>query len=510
MLDPVGFEQRLESHNPVFYLAQRCWFDNDPSLLHEPLHRDRICKALLEAYQDPQSDRAGDGFFVQRESYKSTFAQGVFPMFILLRGKHIHNRDERILLLHHKEQQASANLQLVKSKLVQHPWLKEVWPEFCMASEEGTKLGFDTPCKNPGIYHENSVMAAGLGARMVGYHFDWIICDDIVTDEHINSKQVRDDAFQKYQTVRFMLDTIRGKVFLSGTFYHPNDLWQKLIKSGNYRLMTIAAGEVQEDGSITNLSFPNRHTEEFLLRRRKEEADSSGNDDLWWLQYMLAVKSRRKVAADLSWLQECTRDEVPWEAMRLITVDPAWKGTKNQGEGDDAAIAVLALAKIGSIISLYILDGIASNEMTDGEGRSEIFRYMNTYGVINVAPEEIGGQAFRQSLRNEAVSRGTPINVIDLKTRNVGKQYRISALFAQAENRRVFLCSDCDPDFAAKFRSQFADYPQLDHEDVLDAVAYAYDPEITENYAPRWNQAAGAARQPRQAPVQRRTRYCGI
>src|SRR2546425_12461019 len=50
-LDPVGFAARLVNHNPIYFLAERCWFDNvadDPTYLYAPFHRDRVCGPILD------------------------------------------------------------------------------------------------------------------------------------------------------------------------------------------------------------------------------------------------------------------------------------------------------------------------------------------------------------------------------------------------------------------------------------------------------------------------------
>ena len=115
-VDPLGFYDRIKNHNPIYFLALKCWFDNDPDLLSEELHRDRVCKALLNHYLDESGTFASLLLLVQRDSFKSSFTHGVFPHFVSLREKHLHKRDVRLALIHHKESQASANLMRLKLK----------------------------------------------------------------------------------------------------------------------------------------------------------------------------------------------------------------------------------------------------------------------------------------------------------------------------------------------------------------------------------------------------------
>lgn len=502
-LDQVGFEARLQDHNPIYFLATQCWFDNDLSLLHAPLHRDRLCAALLEHYFAPVEESAGLIVLIQRDSFKTTFSHGVFPQFIALRGKHIEGRDERIAMIHHKEQQAVSNLLKLKGKSIHHPWFKATWPEFSAEAEFGTKTGFDWPCKQMGIVSDSSVIAAGMGARLVGFHQDWQLYDDIVTEEHINSKQLREEAFEKYKALRYMLDTKRGKVLCTGTRYHVNDLWAKLLKASveEKKLYKRVVIKSIEDNDV--LSFPTRHSYEVLERKRQEEISASGNDFLWHLQMQNEPKTSGLIATDPSWIRYISQKEVPEEAWRCIFVDPAWKGTKNAGEGDYAAIEVWAFERRGSLVLQYLLDMVHSNELTDLDGRLEIKRLMRKYGVIDVAPEEHGGKSFSTNLLNDAVSWGMPLNIIELKSQQVNKSARIVAFLGAMQAGRVFLCTESQ--HLEGFLSEFEDYPQIDHDDVLDCAAYTCDPAVAESYVPRFMARAMGYRD--ESPA-RRTRHC--
>jgi hypothetical protein len=158
----------------------------------------------------------------------------------------------------------------------------------------------------------------------------------------------------------------------------------------------------------------------------------------------------------------------------------------------------------------YILDGCISNSMTDAEGKNVIFAFMRQYGVVDVGVEEFGGKAFKQSLRNEAQTRGVWINVLDdLKSQRTAKGQRITNFLAECQNGRTWLAEECDTDFKEQFKDQFIDYPQLDHEDALDCVAYSCDPAVSSRIVPQWNTAT-VSPNASEPEFSRRTRYCGI
>lgn len=511
------FSEQLVNHNPLYYLAERVFFDNDPALLYAPLHRDIVCKEFTDyCFGPPNTNIAGLLLLIQRDSFKSTFSHGVLPLGWGLRNWHLTKDIPPALLTHHKANQASDNLERLKTKML-HPWMKVVWPEFTTENLKdcGTKYDFNWPCEAGGRRSESSVMAAGMGARMTGYHFGLRINDDIVTEEHRDSKLLRDEAFEKYTAMRFLRDTRRSWEVNTGTPYHPNDLWSKLIKANVEGEALYRARLIGAIGDDDSLSFPTRHTREYLDRIRQEEYSRSGNDDYFQLQMLCRYRSTRMIAAQWEWVKHCKQEEVPPTAYRVITVDPAWKGTENSGEGDFASIQVWAMEKRGSMVYRYLIDGLHANDLTDAEGRHAIFEFMRKYGVVDVAPEEHGGKAFKQALRNEAQTRGTFINIIDLKTSSgrgaVSKSQRITTFLGECQLGRTFICEEVDFELKEHFKDEFENFPQVDHEDALDAAAYTNDPAISERIVPQWNDQTKPWWQRTEEPEQpRRTRYCQL
>lgn len=512
------FEKFVTLHNPVYYLAQKVWFDNDPELLWEPLHKGELCRAFLDYYFYEPKEKgkaleriAGLLILIQRDSFKSTFNHGVFPQWVSLREKVVNDRDIRVLMLHHREEQASLNLQRLKSKSIQSKFFKDTFPEFSSELDFGTKTKFDWPCKKDGIFSEPSVFAAGLGARMTGLHFDWSFNDDLVTDEDRTSKLIRDSSLFKYRTSRYMLDTKSGKEVNTGTRYHINDLWAKLEASQHasgkkmYSFLHIQAGGAGTDFS---LSYPNRHTQDFLDQRRRQEVATSGNDILWWLQYQNLARADRLMATDRGWLRFVEMKELRADMARVILVDPAWKGSKNAGTGDDAAIAVIGFEKRGFLTMTYLLDLIVSDLMTSLDGENAIFQLMKQWGVTDVAVEEFAGHTFRTDLENEAASRGVYINLVDLKSKQTSKQERIMTFLRRVQAGQFHILNSCRQQDV--FLGQYDDFPQnIDEKnDAIDVVAYSADEAIATLFAPRWNTEALGDEWMPPPPEHTRTRYC--
>jgi len=525
-LDPKGFEGRLKDHNPIYFLAERVFFDNvldDPLFLYPPLHRDILCKFVLDYILFADRADAGALILIQRDSFKSTFMHGVVPLWVSLRDKHLYNKDVRIILRHHKEERASDNLVRLMAKSVTSKFLKENWPEFCVENTKqlGTMTEMRWPCSVLGVAAEKSIIAKGLKASQTGAHFDYVFNDDLVTEEHIDSKTERDSAQGKYNASRYTLDMGKRREINSGTRYHISDLWGKFLKtkkkSGQamYRALVLGSGgtgegvdaEGRRDGSNGSLSHPFRHPQEILDQLKEEEQQRAGNDLLYHLQMQNNVKSSHMVVTSRDWLRWCTIEQVPEDTWRAITVDPAWKGDKNWGEGCYAAVQAWAFQRVGSVIVQYLLDQVLSNELTEKDGMDHIFRLAGKYAIFHVIPEQRGGKSLGTNIMDEGISRGWPMVILDPKTQKAAKDIRIGRFLGACQARRVIIVDSCG--CLDHFLMEYDEYPQCDFKDALDAAGWTQDPVVSENYGPRFhsNRRFNPRRPPQEAP---RTRHCAM
>jgi len=533
-------------HQPIYFLAERCWFDNpeakgNPAFLYAPLHRDQYCRPIAN-YLIGES--AGiDGFLLlgPRDTYKSTFA-GVVAMWYLLRQKHLYGLNARVVLRHHKLMMASKNLLRLKAKFRHHAWVRRYWEEFCpdpKVKDWGTRDEFTFPNAGfTGEQAEASVRAIGLTASDVGFHSDLDIGDDLVTDEHITSKATRDEAKMRYEAKQFTRDTVGGKEVNIGTRYHVNDLWAALEKAnaeGDKRYLIVKIKAIADkctvcgcdeaahksvDGPCLNHSgclgariyaHPHRLTKQFLEKKMQAELSRTGRVVLWYLQYQNEPMSTALVAANPAWIKRCSQKDIPDDAWPVITIDPAWKGTKNQGDGDDASIQQWFIANVGGLVHRYLADGVTSNELTSADGCREIVRLAKKYGTSDAAPEEHGGFAFRTALSNYSDEQGAPLNLIELKMKQTGKDQRIVAWLRELESGRIHICDECDPDTREKLIDQITEYPQVDHDDAIDAAAYTCDPNIADAWVPKTRKPSRPwMTAPKQEYQPQATRHCGI
>ncbi len=488
---PGEFERRLKNHNPVYYLAQQVFFSNMRGMsperarkyLYAPLHRDRLAKEIVDYYFAAPEKISGLLILMMRGSYKSTFMHGVVPLWITLREWLLNKYHARIALLHQLEDKASANLMRLKSKALGDPWFKETWTEFASDSDFGTKTEFSWPVvPKVKFASEPSIIARGIGADLTGFHFDHIFFSDLVVAKHITSQQERTMTKRRHDAT--MYTVLSGKPWYDGTRYHARDLYGDMTTAeveGEqlYKVFRVKARE--DDGT---LSLPHKYSDAVLERMRLKEVSRAGNDLLFHLQMQNDVRSSFQISADVSWVQYTTMKAIRRTGFRIITVDPAWKGTENAGEGDFASIQVWNIERRGGLLIYTLLDGVHRNDLTDEDGIGHIFRLMRRYDVLYVAPEERGGRAFRARLAREAPAIGLRIKVIDLATMQSGKDMRITGFLGMLQARRIYIARECNKELMDALLNQISDHPQLDHDDALDAAAYISDPSILELYGP--------------------------
>ena len=165
-----------------------------------------------------------DVFQGHRGSYKTT--SGVVAMVLLF----MCNPNMRLLVVRKNMQLASDVIQIVKKHFLTNDVVRlyvfSRWGIISAAtniwSSERTTFAF-----KKSITPEASITAAGVGASIVGAHFDYIWMDDIVTIEDRYSPAERNWSIAYFNETENLIDPL-GCRRLSGTPWHENDVFSKL------------------------------------------------------------------------------------------------------------------------------------------------------------------------------------------------------------------------------------------------------------------------------------------
>lgn len=133
----------------------------------------------------------------------------------------------------------------IKRQFQTNQKLREIFPDYCPQArimDWGTAENFVLPNRDEVLQRlgrppriEDSVKSLSLDKSKAGYHFDIIKCSDLVDDKNSISPSQRETIMQDFGLMPRLLvlrpDNKDGWIDLEGTFYHPDDLHNNMIKA---------------------------------------------------------------------------------------------------------------------------------------------------------------------------------------------------------------------------------------------------------------------------------------
>jgi hypothetical protein len=174
-------------------------------------------------------------------------------------------------------------------------------------------------------------------------------------------------------------------------------------------------------------------------------------------------------------------------SFRVVLADTAWKGTENQGEGDDTVLGVVEIFCYHGRRDWVLLDAVVSREMVSDEGANEMCRLARKWATPYMAPEITGEKTIIGLLRSAGRAQKPPINPVVIELGGFSKQHknnRIMSLAGAARSGSVWYLESLPPHVLSVARRQVEDHPQLEHEDFIDMWANAWAPKILDEWCP--------------------------
>jgi hypothetical protein len=110
----------------------------------------------------------------------------------------------------------------------------------------------------------SEIRARGFGSRVRGGHPYWVVCDDILNDDHIWSETVRKKGNDYYLSAIEPMPIPGGQVVVVGTPFHAEDLYSVLHDGGVYHVMKHPAVD-HNDQPL----WPERYTVKDLEVRKR-------------------------------------------------------------------------------------------------------------------------------------------------------------------------------------------------------------------------------------------------
>lgn len=162
------------------------------------------------------------------------------------------------------QDKANEMLQIVVEELTSNPKLKWLVPVDWERRWSKRRIRLTTGVE---------IRARGFGVKVRGGHPQWIVCDDILSDDHIYSETIRNKGVDYYLSAITNMVVPGGTIVTIGTPLHQADLYAKLRENGVYEMWQKPAirKEKLANGDVVEMAlWPTRYNKELLDEKKKE------------------------------------------------------------------------------------------------------------------------------------------------------------------------------------------------------------------------------------------------
>lgn len=314
------------------------------------------------------------------------------------------------------------------------------------------------------IKKEATVTALGASGAVVSKHFDLIIGDDLVGFENARTQSQREKLRDWFYSALYPTLEPHGEIHILGTRYHPLDLYQNLIDSGNYRVQIQRA--IKHNGeSLWQKKFPVK-----LLERIRRESGLI----IFNMQYQNDTELAKGTIFKSQYFKYhqghfCENGQ--WFVNTLDSSGRLRRVKVNIYMGCDLAIKtkeindyfVICVIGVDENRNIYVLE-FYKDRISFNEQKKAIINYANKYkGVVRIGVETVSYQeVLAQELRGITT---LPIVDIDTISDKVTRAIRRSPLF---ENGKVFFGENMQ-----EIEECLLLFPDVEHDDLFDALEFA-------------------------------------
>lgn len=376
----------------------------------------------------------------------------------------------RILIASKTDTQAKAFLKEVRSHFEQNTDLIRIFGDWRLGSKVWNDAEF-TVNRRTLIKKEATLTALGASGAVVSKHFDVIMGDDLVGFENARTETQRQNLKDWYYSALKPTLEPDGKIHILGTRYNPLDLYEDLIKSGEYDVSINRAIEKLKDGTEEAL-----WEDKFSLEKLQSIKAESGTI-IFNMQYQNdteLAKGKIFKGKDFRYYEEYVLDH-DFQTAKVKVKDD--EGIEHRRKvrvyaGCDLAISektesdffVLMVIGLDDEHNVYVLEYVKEH-LSFNNQLNTIMQYGQAkYSMI----ERIGietvqyQQAMAQELRRLSL---LPIVNINTSKDKVTRAMRRSANF---ENHKIFFRVGMDD-----LEECLLLFPEVEHDDLFDGLDFA-------------------------------------
>ena len=382
---------------------------------------------------------------------KSTRLSFAYPLYALLTGK-----SKFTVLFAATENQAHKLLDDIRIELEENEEISRLF-----GPQKGSvwQAGFLKFSNGSAIAAKGSAQAVrGLKNRQ--YRPDLIICDDLLTDMSVYSQRSRDKVYS--WLLRSVLPLGQEAFFiLVNTVFHSDDLPSRLLERvKNHQLPGWAAVRFSALLPSGKSLWPQYWPVEKLRKKRGEIGSYA-----FACEYQNMPQDEEDRVFKASWIKIFTQEPDRDELQIFMGIDPS------MGKKDSSAIVTLGRRNDGII---FVLDEWAEPCSPDRLIKKIIEKYL-IFQPVKIAFEEVGFQAvYKNHILQESARQGLYLPMVGIKPGRIGKT-RILSLSPLIENGLLLFRSKNSP-----LVTQILDYPHHIHDDLNDALYYAFS--LIESY----------------------------
>lgn len=333
--------------------------------------------------------------------------------------------------------------------------------------------GEDIEIKHGAEGHTIRVIAAGITGQTRGVNIDDHRPDLIVVDDPCDEENTATPEYRlKISNLFFgalakslvpSTENPHAKMVLLQTPLHREDLVENCMKDPQWTSLSFGCFDDNGDSR-----WPNRFTKHELIKDK--EAHVARNQLSLWMREMEC----RVTAPELSvfreeWLQYW--DMLPDGLAVYLAIDPApplsEEARRKGRDTDPQVIAVIGLHKGDA----YLLEYSMAKDQEVEDTAAEFFRLAGKYQPRQCGVESIAYQRTLASfLRNKMRQVGRHYYIHEIADKRKKRDRIIQAFAGRASNGHLYVHHS-----HVDFIQQFCDYPDVSHDDVLDAVAMALE-----------------------------------
>ena len=402
---------------------------------------------------------------VPRDSYKTTIGTVAYSLWLLTKFT-----DLTILISSEVHEKSKTFLSEIKAHIEMNDIFRKLYGNLqgdMMWKEEAIIISTrKRPNKTP------TIATTGVGGSKTSQHFDVMIIDDVHSEHNYKTPNQRKLVIDHISALLPLLRP-HGFILTVGTRWHLADAFQWIIQSFPHLKTLIRSWK-----NKGKLYFPGKLTENFINIQKKILTDG-GNSKLFYAWYENNPISDEVVFFQYDWrrIEQFVYLPTNWdygtiiqyggtpqETKRLVKVcgviDPA---DSEASSADFTGVTMKGIDSDGTWWVFY------ARRLKDRPMLTikYIVELSEQYKVATWGVETTGGRKlYRANLQEAFLSKNLFSRVIELKSGNRAKADRISGITPRFESKSVIIQAG-ETDLIEEL-----DYPEVDHDDVIDSLAY--------------------------------------